>query len=84
MFTYLTLLISYVQYILYFNTIYCILPMPLSHRSSIYLDVHIPIPPLIHMNVKVVVVELLDNLLDITALSELEAHAFHYTRNNIC
>ena len=33
---------------------------------------------------KVVVVELLDYLLDITALSEFEAQAFRYTRINIC
>ena len=33
---------------------------------------------------KVVVVTLLDYLLDITALSELEAQAFRYTRINIC
>ena len=32
----------------------------------------------------VVVVNLLDYLLDITALSELEAQAFRYTRINIC
>ena len=32
----------------------------------------------------VVVVELLDYLLDITALSELEAQAFRYTHINIC
>ena len=28
--------------------------------------------------------DLLDYLLDIAALSELEAQAFHYTRINIC
>ena len=28
--------------------------------------------------------QLLDYLLDIAALSELEAQAFRYTRNNIC
>ena len=28
--------------------------------------------------------EFLDYLLDIAALSELEAQAFRYTRNNIC
>ena len=33
---------------------------------------------------KVVVVKLLDYLLDITAWSELEAQAFHYTCINIC
>ena len=39
MFTYPSLLISYVYTVLY--TIYCILPMPFGHRSSIYLFVHI-------------------------------------------
>ena len=33
---------------------------------------------------KVVVVNLLDYLLDITAWSELETQAFRYTRINIC
>ena len=33
---------------------------------------------------KVIVVNLLDYLLDITALSELEAQAFRYTHINIC
>ena len=81
MFTYPTLLISYVYTVLY--TIYCILPMPFGHRSSIYLYVHI----IIHsfaLVCKVVVVKLLDYLLDITAWSELEAQAFCYTRINIC
>ena len=32
----------------------------------------------------VVVVELLDYMLDIAALSELDAQAFRYTRNYIC
>ncbi|CDQ93490.1 unnamed protein product [Oncorhynchus mykiss] len=41
MFTYPTLLISYVYTVLY--TIYGILPMPHGHRSSIYLYVHIRI-----------------------------------------
>jgi hypothetical protein len=40
--------------------------------SSLYISVY-----------KVVVVNLLDYLLDITALSELEAQAFRYTRINI-
>jgi hypothetical protein len=43
MFAYLTLLISYVYAVFY--TIYSTLSMPLSHRSSIYLYVHILIPP---------------------------------------
>ena len=44
MFTYLTLLISYVYTASY--TIYYILPMMLGHPSSIYLYVHILIPSL--------------------------------------
>jgi hypothetical protein len=43
MFTYLILLISYVYTVFY--TIYCTLPMPLGHRSSIYLYVRILIRP---------------------------------------
>ena len=75
MFTYLTLLISYVYTVLY--TIFCILPMPFGHRSSLYVYVHILINSF-------VVVKLLDYLLDITAWSELDAEGFHYTRINIC
>ena len=82
MFTYLTLLISYVYTVSY--TIYWILPMLLGYRSSIYLYVHILIPSLYICVYWVVVGELLDYLLDITALSELEAQAFHDTRINIC
>ena len=41
MFTYPTLLISYVYTVLY--TIYCILPMPFGHHSFIYFYVHIRI-----------------------------------------
>ena len=80
MFTYPTLLISYVDTVLY--TIYCILPMPLGHHSFIYFYVHI----LIHSFTLVykVVVKLLDYLLDITAWSELEAQVFSYTCTNIC
>ena len=78
--TYLTLLISYVYTVFY--TIYFV-PMLLGHRSSIYLHVHILIHPF-----RIVCIrsfgELLDFLLDITALSELEAQAFRYTRINIC
>ena len=58
--------------------------MLLSNRSSIYLYVHIPIPSLYICVYKVFVVELLDYLLDITALLELEEQAFRYTRINIC
>ena len=84
MFTYPTLLISFVYNVLY--KIYCILPVPFGHRSSIYLYVHILklIIPLHLCVYKVVVVKLLDYLLDITARSELEAQAFRYTRRNIC
>ena len=81
MFTYPTLLISYVYTVL--DTIYCILPMPHGHRSSICLYVYILIHPFTFV-CKVVVVNLLDYLLDITALPELEAQAFRYTRINIC
>ena len=38
---------------------------------------------LIHSYLDVCIGYMLFNLLDITALSELEAQAFHYTRNNI-
>ena len=72
MFTYLTLLISHVYTVFY--TIYCILPMLLGHTLYIYLYVHILIPS--H--------GIVNYLLDITALPELEAQAFRYTRINIC
>ena len=73
-----TLLISYVYTVFYI----CLLPIPLSHRSSIYSYVHIPC--LYICVYKVVVGKLLDYLLVITALSVLEAQAFRYTRSNIC
>ena len=85
MFTYPTLLVSYVYTVLY--TIYCILPMPHGHRSSIYLYVHILIHPFTFVCIcvyKVVVVNLLDYMLGFTAQSELEAQAFRYTHINIC
>ena len=82
MFTYPTLLISYVYTVLY--TIYCVLPMPFGYHSSIYLYVHILIHSITLVCSKVVVVKLLDYLLDINAWSELEAQAFRYTRINIC
>ena len=69
--------VSYVYTVLY--TIYCILPMPFGHRSSIYMYLYVHI--LIH---SFDVVKLLDYLLDITAWLELEAQAFIYTRINIC
>ena len=84
MFTYLILLISHV-YTVFYN-IYSTLPMPLGHRSSVYLYVHILIHPLDSCVLGCCwgIVELLDYLLDNTVLSELEAQAFGYTRNNIC
>ena len=76
MFTYHTLLISYVYTVLY--TVHSILPMPHGHCSSIYLYVHILIHPFTRVCVSVC--EVVVKLLDITALSELEAQAFRYTR----
>ena len=75
MLVYPTLLIWYVYTVLY--TIYCILPMPHGHRSSMYLLI-----PLHLCVYKVVVVKLLDYLLDIIAWPELEA--LRYTHINIC
>ena len=54
-----------------------------SHSSFIYLYVHILVPSL-YICVYTVVGELLDYLLDITALSEREAQAFRYAHINIC
>jgi hypothetical protein len=79
MFTYPTLLISCIR-------IYCIL-YPLLHLAYAVqpLPIHIFICTYsyssLHICVyKVVVVNLLDYLLDITALSDLEAQVFSYTR----
>ena len=74
MFTYPTLLISYVYTVLYF--IHCILPMPHGHHLSLYVYVHISYSFLYTCVYKVVVVKLFDYLLDITTWSELEAQAF--------
>jgi hypothetical protein len=72
--TFPTLPISYVYTVFY--AIYGILPMPHGHRSSIYfMYIFLFIP--LHL---CVVVNL---LLNIAALSELEAQAFRYTRINI-
>ena len=81
-----------ISYITHLICIYCTLYHPLHlayavlyHRSSIYLHVHILIHSFTLVCVyKVVVVKMLDYLLDITALSELEAQTFHYTHINIC
>ena len=70
--TYPTLLNSYLITIIY--TIYCILPIA---HPYIYMYIFIPLHVCVY---KVVIV----NLLDITALSELEAQEFCYTCINIC
>ena len=63
--------------------------MPVGHGPSIYLYVHILISSR-YLDLCIlgsccgIVDYLLDNLLDIAALSELEAQAFRYTHNNIC
>ena len=79
--TYLTLHIAHVYTVFY--TIYCTLPMPLSHRSSMYFMYIFSFTPL-DVCVLGSCWELLDCLLDITSLLELEAQAFRYTRINIC
>jgi hypothetical protein len=77
MFTYPTLLISYVYTVLYLA--YAIRPSLIHislctyYFSFLYICVF-----------KVVVVKLLGLWLDITAWSELEAQAFRYTPINIC
>ena len=81
MFTYLTLLISHVYTVLY--TIHCTLPT--AAQPSL---IHILTCTYSHSSLsicvyQVVVGELLDYLLDITALSELEEQAFRYTHINI-
>ena len=73
MFTYLTLLISHVYTVFY--TIYCTLPMPLGHRSSISIYLlniltHSHSPLLICVYY-VVVGELLDYLLDLCVLGRV-------------
>ena len=81
MFTYPTLLISYVYTVLY--TIYCIcLCRTAIAHPYIYMYIFFFIPYICVY--KVVVVNLLDYLLDITALLELEIQAFCYTSINIC
>ena len=80
MFTYPTLLISYVCTVLY--AIYCILAC-----ATLSLLIHIfiysySIPFLIPLGICCGIVRYY--LLDIAALSELEARVFRYTRNNIC
>ena len=73
MFTYLALLYSMPS---------CLCRSGIAHP---YLFVHILIPSLyLDLCVQVVDVELLEYLLDITALTLLEAQAFRNTRINIC
>ena len=72
MFTYLAFLVSYVYTVFY--TIYCILPLPLGHCSSIYLYVYILIPFLyLDLGVLGSCCGIVRLPVDITALSELEA-----------
>ena len=75
MFTYPTLLISNVYTVLYtpFHLLLILICLCTYSYSFLYTSVY-----------KVVVVNLLDYMLDITAWSELEAPAFCYTRINIC
>ena len=77
------ILISFVYTAL--NTIYCILPMPLCTITHSYIFMYIIFIPL-HLCVygRSCGIVRLDYSLVITALSELEAQAFHYTGINIC
>ena len=83
MFTYPTLLVSYVYTVLY--TIYCILPMPFCTITHSYIVMYIFFIPL-HLCVYGSCCEIvrLDYSLVITLLSELEAQALRYTLINIC
>ena len=73
--------VGYLQYSIP-STASCLCHTAIAH-PYIYMYIFFLIP--LHLCVyKVVVVKLLDYLLDITALSELEAQAFRYTRINIC
>ena len=87
MFTYLTLLISHVHSVFY--AVYCTLPMPLSHLSSIYLYVlytfsFTPLDLCILGPCWGIVRLLVRYYCTVdTALSILEAQAC-YTRINIC
>jgi hypothetical protein len=81
MFTYPTLLISYVYTILLPSTAFCLCRTAIAH-PYIYMYLLLFIP--LHLCVQVFVVKLINYLLDITALSELEAQAFRCTHINIC
>ena len=85
--------ITFFVYITHLICIYCtryhllhLTYVVLYHHSFIYLYVHILYIFFIPYVYKVVVVELLrlGYSLVITALSEVEAQAFHYIRINIC
>ena len=79
MFTYLTLLISHVY------TVYTVFYTPCLCCSAIaHPYTYMYIFSFNPLDLCVLGGELLDYLLDITALSELEAQAFRYTRINIC
>ena len=77
------ILISYVYTVL--DTIYCILPMPFCTITHSHIFMYIFFIPL-HLYVKgsSFGIVRLDYSLVITALSELKAQAFRYTRINIC
>jgi hypothetical protein len=85
-----TLYNVYIPYITHLICIYCTIPSTVSCQSRtaishpyIYMYIFLFIP--LHLCVyKVVVLKLLDDFLNITERSELEAQAFRYTRINIC
>ena len=73
-FTYLALIVSYVYTVLY-----------AIHQDLSLVRCDITCPYVYSLNSSLLrCVCMLCNLLDIAALSELEAQAFRYTRNNIC
>ena len=83
-FTYPTLLISYVYTVLYTILLHLGYAV-LYHHSFIYLYVHILYTfTLVCIKGSSCGIVRLDYSLVITALSELEAQAFRYTRINIC
>jgi hypothetical protein len=84
MFTYLPLLISNVYTVFY--TIYCILAYAtLTLLIHIFVCIYSYSIPYLELCVLGICCGIVKHyLLDIDALSELEAQAFRYTRNNIC
>ena len=81
MFTYPTLLVSYVYTVLYYLLHLAYAAWPSLIHIFIYTYSYSFLYTCVY---KVVVVKLLDYLLDITERLELEAQAFPYTRINIC